>query len=51
MTGLFKEMNITSVAEGVETAAERDAVLESGCDFIQGYLFSKPGREFPTVAW
>ena len=51
MSGLFREMGIASVAEGVETAAERDAVIAAGCDFIQGYLFSKPGKPFPEVAW
>lgn len=30
------------VAEGVETAAERDILLRAGCDFGQGYLFAKP---------
>jgi EAL domain-containing protein (putative c-di-GMP-specific phosphodiesterase class I) len=51
MSTLFREMGITSVAEGVETAAERDAVLAAGCDLIQGYLYAKPGKPFPTVSW
>ncbi len=51
MTALFRDMGIVSVAEGVETPAERDAVIEAGCDFIQGYFFSKPGKPFPTVSF
>jgi EAL domain-containing protein (putative c-di-GMP-specific phosphodiesterase class I) len=51
MTGLFREMGIAAVAEGVETHAERDAVLATGCDLLQGYLFAKPGEAFPTVNW
>jgi len=39
------------VAEGVELAAERDQLVELGCDLLQGYLFAKPGRPFPTVNW
>ena len=48
---LCRELRITVIAEGVETVAERDAVAELGCDIIQGFLFAKPGRGFPTVAF
>jgi EAL domain-containing protein (putative c-di-GMP-specific phosphodiesterase class I) len=30
------------VAEGVETEAQRDALLALGCAGMQGYLFSRP---------
>ncbi len=30
------------VAEGVETEAQRDALLQLGCDELQGYLFARP---------
>jgi diguanylate cyclase len=30
------------VAEGVETEAQRDALIDLGCDQMQGYLFSEP---------
>jgi EAL domain-containing protein (putative c-di-GMP-specific phosphodiesterase class I) len=30
------------VAEGVETAAQRDLLAAAGCDFAQGYLYSRP---------
>jgi len=51
MTALFAELGILVIAEGVETAAERDAVVASGCDLLQGYLFAKPGKPFPLVTW
>jgi EAL domain-containing protein (putative c-di-GMP-specific phosphodiesterase class I) len=44
-------MNMTIVTEGVETGAERDTLVGLGCDLLQGYLFAKPGRPFPSVSW
>jgi EAL domain-containing protein (putative c-di-GMP-specific phosphodiesterase class I) len=46
MTDLCKDMNLLVVAEGVETPAERDAVIEAGCHLLQGYLFARPARPF-----
>lgn len=51
VTHLCRELGFQVVAEGVETAAERDAVIECGCDLIQGYLLARPGRPFPTHTW
>ena len=36
------EQNLFVVAEGVETARQREALVELGCDAIQGYLVSRP---------
>jgi EAL domain-containing protein (putative c-di-GMP-specific phosphodiesterase class I) len=46
MTALFAEMDMEVVAEGVETVAERDTLVELGVDLLQGYLFAKPARGF-----
>ncbi len=43
MIGLCHELGKSIVAEGVETAEERDALLKEGCDFLQGYYFGRPG--------
>jgi EAL domain-containing protein (putative c-di-GMP-specific phosphodiesterase class I) len=43
---LSEELGIRTVAEGVETEAERNALREIGCDLMQGYLFSKPAPAF-----
>jgi EAL domain-containing protein (putative c-di-GMP-specific phosphodiesterase class I) len=51
IVGLCSELHILVVAEGVETAGERDKLVSLGCDLLQGYLFAKPGRVFPTPAW
>ena len=50
LVGLCHEMGKRIIAEGVEVAAERDILIELGCDLLQGYLFAKPGRPFPTPA-
>jgi EAL domain-containing protein (putative c-di-GMP-specific phosphodiesterase class I) len=39
------------ICEGIETTAERDALLALGCTDLQGYLFAKPGRVFPPPQW
>lgn len=36
------KINISVVAEGVETLMQSDALLKLGCDFIQGNFYSKP---------
>ncbi len=39
---LAKNLNMTTVAEGVETEQDWDQVAKSGCDLVQGYLIAKP---------
>jgi diguanylate cyclase (GGDEF)-like protein len=39
---LASELNISSVAEGVETAADLAAVVSAGFDEVQGFYFSLP---------
>ena len=41
-------MRLKTVAEGVETADQVAALKVLGCDYIQGYYYSKPlpGPEF-----
>ena len=39
---LTKKLNIVSLAEGVETDSQREFLKNSGCDLIQGYIFSRP---------
>jgi EAL domain-containing protein (putative c-di-GMP-specific phosphodiesterase class I) len=48
MAQLCAELGITVVAEGVETPAERDVLVALGCDLLQGYLFSRPEKDFPS---
>ncbi len=39
---LGHRLNVTTVAEGVETQAHLDRVKEEGCTEVQGYFFSRP---------
>lgn len=39
------KLNLRVVAEGVETVEQLDFLKRNDCDFIQGYLFSKPVSE------
>lgn len=47
---LAHNLDLTVIAEGVETEAELDFLRDKQCDIIQGYLFSpaKPAAEFET---
>jgi EAL domain-containing protein (putative c-di-GMP-specific phosphodiesterase class I) len=39
---LTRDLNILTVAEGVETAGEADACREVGFDLAQGFYFGRP---------
>jgi PAS domain S-box-containing protein len=49
LVDVARRAGITVIAEGVETRAERDVLVELGCDLLQGFLFARPGPPFPTV--
>ncbi len=49
LVGVCRDMGLLVVAEGVETVAERDVVVEIGCDLLQGFLFARPGPPFPEI--
>lgn len=39
---LAKHMNMTCLAEGVETEEQLELVREAGCDIVQGFYYSRP---------
>ena len=39
---MARELNIRTLAEGVETRDLFDFLQEAGCDMAQGYYFSRP---------
>jgi diguanylate cyclase (GGDEF)-like protein/PAS domain S-box-containing protein len=42
IVGMAEALGVTCVAEGVESASQRDALLDLGCRLQQGHLFSRP---------
>lgn len=43
-TSLCREMNILTIAEGIETIGEHDCAVALGCDLLQGFLYGRPSR-------
>ncbi len=43
IVALGNSLDLRVIAEGVETQAQRDRLLELGCQFYQGYHFGRPG--------
>jgi EAL domain-containing protein (putative c-di-GMP-specific phosphodiesterase class I) len=40
--GMAHKLGMKVIAEGVETDEQRDLLIGAGCDYGQGYLFSRP---------
>jgi EAL domain-containing protein (putative c-di-GMP-specific phosphodiesterase class I) len=51
IVALSAALRLKVVAEGVETQAQLDFLLQEGCDEVQGFLFSKPLSYDQFVAW
>ena len=45
------KLGLKTIAEGVETEGQRDMLLKFGCDYAQGYLYSRPvpANEFDAL--
>ena len=48
LASLCHDLYVDVIAEGVETAEERDVLVSMGCDLLQGWLYGKPDRGFRT---
>ncbi len=49
IVALCRDLGIEIIAEGIETAAERDALIRLGGDLCQGYLFARPERPWAAI--
>jgi EAL domain-containing protein (putative c-di-GMP-specific phosphodiesterase class I)/CheY-like chemotaxis protein len=50
MTTLCADLGMQVISEGIETTAERDALVALGADLLQGYLFGQPTATFEEPA-
>lgn len=51
MVRLFEDLGAKVVAEGIETADELSAIVDTGTHYVQGYLLGRPGFPLPAVLW
>ena len=51
MVRLCVELGAEVVAEGIETADELSAVIDSGAHFAQGFLLGRPSYPLPAGIW
>ena len=51
LIGLGKSLSIGIIAEGIENSAQADFLAELGCDYGQGYLFSKAIAAAKVPQW
>ena len=48
---MSRSLNLSVVAEGVETHQQREFLIERGCHYLQGYYFSKPLSAAEMTVW
>jgi len=51
VTGLARQLQMSTVAEGVETLDHANSAIVAGCDEVQGFFFSKPIPAREVEAW
>ena len=52
IAGVCKDLGIPVVAEGIETASEKEEAVRAGCELLQGFLIGRPAAppEGPGLA-
>ncbi|GIJ68961.1 hypothetical protein Voc01_038780 [Virgisporangium ochraceum] len=49
--GLAHALRLAVVAEGIETAADRELLVAAQCEYGQGYLFARPMSAEDALTW
>jgi EAL domain-containing protein (putative c-di-GMP-specific phosphodiesterase class I) len=52
VVGIGRSLRLEVLAEGVETETQLERVLSAGCEFVQGFYFSRamPAEQFGVLA-
>ncbi|MEN9465760.1 MAG: hypothetical protein RL217_1941 [Pseudomonadota bacterium] len=51
ITAMAHQLGMKVLAEGVESTTQLQQLQQAGCDFYQGYYFSKPLTEEQLLQW
>ena len=51
LVGLCHDLKSIVIAEGVETADEHRALVDTGIRYAQGFLYARPAFPLPSIAW
>jgi diguanylate cyclase (GGDEF)-like protein/PAS domain S-box-containing protein len=51
IASLARQLGMSTIAEGVETAEQLAEIQAAGCDEVQGYYFDRPKPLAATLAW
>jgi len=51
MIAIARQLGLRTVAEGIETEAQREILIRLNCDMGQGYLFGKPMAADEWLRW
>jgi EAL domain-containing protein (putative c-di-GMP-specific phosphodiesterase class I) len=51
VVALCRDLGARVVAEGIETVEELKAVIDTGAEYGQGYLFARPAFPIPKPVW
>jgi EAL domain-containing protein (putative c-di-GMP-specific phosphodiesterase class I) len=51
IVAIARRLGLRTVAEGIETEAQREVLIDLDCDMGQGYLFAKPMAAADWLRW
>ncbi len=48
---MAKELNMVTIAEGIEREEQVDELMDTECDYVQGYVFARPMPVDEYIKW